>query len=82
MQVFIIYTDTDNKKHISDLCVSGSSQQIPIMNVLIPHIGETFIDRKNKVEYEVKDVIRTYWTDEEEYDIEVKLKRRETKKYR
>lgn len=82
MTVFIIYTDTDNKKPISDLCVSGSSQQISIMNVLIPHIGETFIDRKNKVEYEVKDVIRTYWTDEEEYDIEVKLKRRETRKYR
>jgi hypothetical protein len=48
-------------------------------NIFIPNIGETFIDRSVGIEYEVKDIVRTF--DGSEYGVQVQLKRREKRKY-
>ena len=74
---FIIYTD--GKHHISELCVHNIDLQKS--NILIPNIGETFIDRQNgsAVEYEVKDIVRTF--DGKEYGVQVQLRKRDVRKY-
>jgi hypothetical protein len=72
---FIIYTD--GSRYIEHLCLKN----IPLAksNIFIPNIGETFIDRIMNIEYEVKDIVRTF--DGNEYGVQVQLKRREKKKY-
>ena len=77
MTAFIIYTD--GKYNINELCVSNVD--LTKLNFLIPHIGETFIDKKRNVEYEVKDIIRTYHPSDE-YGIQVMLEKREKRKYK
>lgn len=74
---FIIYTD--GKHHISELCVQNIDLQKA--NILIPHIGETFIDKQNNstIEYEVKDIVRTF--DGKEYGVQVQLRKRDVRKY-
>ena len=76
MTAFIIYTD--GKHNISELCVNVMDIR---SNILIPCIGETFIDKKRDIEYEVKDIIRTY-NSSNEYGVQVMLKRREERKYK
>jgi hypothetical protein len=76
MTGFIIYTD--GKRNINQLCFSNID--FAKSNIIIPHIGETFIDKTRDVEYEVKDIVRTY-NSNDEYGIQVMLKRRETRKY-
>lgn len=66
------------KEHIDELCLS--IPDISKAAILVPNIGETFIDRKRNEEYEVEDVIRSI--DGDEYIIQVQLKKREHKKYR
>lgn len=66
------------KGYLDELCIN-----IPNLSdvaVFIPHIGETFIDRKRNEEYEVQDVIRSLYGNE--YVIQVQLKKRERKRYR
>ena len=77
MTGFIIYTD--GKNPISELCIQDVA--LNKVNILIPHIGETFINRQNgtSVEYEVKDIVRTF--DGKEYGVQVQLKQREINKY-
>ena len=48
---------------------------------MIPHIGETFIDKRNNIEYEVKDVIRSI-NEDWEYGIHIMLTQRTVKKYK
>ena len=77
MTACIIYTDGNNA--IRELCFGNID--LVKSNFLIPHIGETFIDRIRNVEYEVKDVVRSIHLNDE-YVIQVFLKKREIKKYK
>ena len=77
MTAYIIYTD--GKQNINELCVGNI--ELTKANVFIPHIGETFIDKNRNVEYEVKDIVRTY-NSNDEYGVHVILARREKRKYR
>lgn len=78
MTAFILYTD--GKHDIRKLCASNID--LIKSNIIIPHIGETFIDNTLNVEYEVKDIVRTYDSYDDEYGIQVMLKRRESRKYK
>jgi hypothetical protein len=73
----IMYT-TDKNGWIDDLCVNNV--ELNKTAILIPHIGETFIDKSRNVEYEVKDIIRFF--DGKEYCIQVRLHERERRKYK
>lgn len=77
MTAFIIYTD--GKNNIDELCVGNID--LVKSNILIPHIGETFIDKKRNVEYEIKDIVRSY-NSNDEYGVQVMLERKEKRKYR
>lgn len=77
MTAFIIYAD--GKHFINKLCLSDV--ELNKINIFIPHIGETFIDKINNIEYEVKDVIRTISVDDE-YGVQVVLKKRIETKYK
>lgn len=77
MTAFILYTDDSH--NIRELCASNID--LIKSNILIPHIGETFIDNIRGVEYEVKDIVRTYNINDE-YGIQVMLKRRGNRKYK
>lgn len=72
---FLIYTD--GTRYLEHLCLNN----IPLAksSIFIPNIGETFIDRSVGIEYEVKDIVRTF--DGSEYGVQVQLKRREKRKY-
>jgi hypothetical protein len=72
---FLIYTD--GTRYLEHLCLNN----IPLAksNIFIPNIGETFLDKVAGIEYEVKDVVRSF--DGAEYGVQVQLKRREKKKY-
>jgi hypothetical protein len=63
---------------IRELCIKNI--ELSKSNIFIPHIGETFIDKKRNVEYEVKDIVRTYHSDNE-YGVQVMLKKRANRKY-
>jgi hypothetical protein len=77
MTAFIIYkTDIG---WIDELCLSNV--ELNKINIFIPNIGETFIDKKRNVEYEVKDVIRSF-NSYNEYGVQVILKQREKRKYK
>lgn len=76
MTAFIIYTN--GKRDINELCVNIAD--LSSAHILIPHIGETFIDKIRGVEYEVKDIVRTLRYNE--YGVQVMLERREKRKYR
>lgn len=76
ISVFIIYkSETET---VSKLCIKNTD--IAQVSILVPHIGETFIDRNKNIEYEVKDVIRSIYNNE--YGIQVYLQRRDNKKYK
>jgi hypothetical protein len=77
MTAFILYTD--GKHDIDGLCIKNV--ELNKINIIIPHIGETFIDKVRNVEYEVKDVVRTY-NAYNEYGVQVMLERREKRKYK
>ena len=66
------------KGYIDDLCVN--IYNLSDAAVFVPSVGETFIDRKRNQEYEVEDVIRSFYGNE--YVIQVMLKTRERRKYR
>lgn len=76
MRVFILYTDGIN--YIRSLCLSNV--ELNKINVFIPNIGETFIDKVRNIEYEVKDIIRSI-DSHDEYGIQVLLKKRTERKY-
>lgn len=76
MTAYMIYKCGSN--YIDELCCT--SVDLTKLCVFIPHIGETFIDKKRGVEYEVADVIRIYEPNNE-YGIQVMLKQREKRKY-
>lgn len=73
---FLIYTD--GSRYLEHLCLSN----IPLnkSSILIPNIGETFLDKVAGIEYEVKDIVRSF--DGSEYGVQVQLKRREVNKYK
>ena len=74
-KVSIIYSS--EMGYLDELCLS--MPDISRASAITPHIGETFIDRKRKEEYEVKDIIRSF--NNGEYIIQVQLKKREHKRY-
>lgn len=76
MTVSIIYKHETG--YIDELCVGEIN--ITQASALIPHVGETFIDRIENIEYEVKDIVRTF--NGKEYLIQVCLRRREKNKYK
>lgn len=75
---YIIY-QTDTGHDIKQLCAQNID--FTKTNVMIPHIGETFIDKRNNIEYEVKDVIRSI-NEDWEYGIHIMLTQRTVKKYK
>lgn len=77
MSVFIIYTD--GNYYIETLCIK--KVELNKVNIFIPNIGETFIDKVRNIEYEVKDVIRSINT-QNEYGVQVLLKKRTERKYK
>ena len=77
MTVFIIYNCGDT--YINELCLNDVN--LHQASVFIPQIGETFIDKKRNVEYEVKDIIRSINL-ANEYGVQVLLQRRTEKKYK
>lgn len=77
MTAYIIYTD--GKQNISELCFGNID--LTKSNVFIPHIGETFIDKRRNAEYEIKDIVRSY-NSHDEYGVQVMLERREKRKYK
>lgn len=77
MQIFIIYTD--GNYYIETLCINKI--ELNKVNVFIPNIGETFIDKVRNIEYEVKDVIRSI-NAQNEYGVQVFLKKRTERKYK
>ena len=77
MTAYIIYTD--GKQNINELCVGNID--LTKANVFIPHVGETFIDKTRNVEYEVKDIVRSYNL-HDEYGVQVMLAKREKRKYK
>lgn len=77
MTAFVIYSCGNH--FINRLCLS--SVELNKVNIFIPHIGETFIDKINNTEYEVKDVVRTIDANNE-YGVQVVLKKRTETKYR
>ena len=83
--LYIIYIDGENNTTISNLCVKADfcDNNINAMAsrlFFIPNVGETILDKDTNIEYEVKDVLRTIGDDE--YGIQVRLKKRENKKYK
>lgn len=78
MTVYIIYKC--GRSYIKELCCK--SADLTQLNVFIPHIGETFLDMTNKVEYEVQDIIRSYNSDDNEYGIQIILNQRKINKYK
>ena len=73
----VIYKD-DKGNYIESLCMRDID--FTKTTFLVPHIGETFIDKVRNIEYEVKDIVRTF--DGEENCIQVRLHEREIRKYR
>ena len=74
---FILYS-VDDGNYIPELCLKDIN--LFKSNILIPNIGETFIDKTSNTEYEVKDIVRTF--DGKEYGVQVHLKHREKNKYK
>ena len=74
MDFYIMYI-LDGKP-FNDLCLNCG----PAYNMLVPHIGETFIDKTNSAEYEIVDVARMF-DGSNRYGIQVMCKRREKRKY-
>jgi len=77
MEVHIIYIEGNSPIH--ELCLN-SIIDVSKVDIIVPHIGETFLDKIRGVEYEVKDVVRSLEA-HREYGIQVMLKRREKAKY-
>lgn len=77
MKIYILYSEGNN--YIRQLCISEIDPTQA--DILIPHIGETFIDKVTDIEYEVKDVIRSIDA-MNEFGVQVLLKRREKRKYK
>lgn len=75
MMTFYIIHRCDNKP-LQELCFNCGSAY----SMIVPHIGETFIHMPTNTEYEVIDVIRIFRR-EDEYGIQVELKKREKRKY-
>ena len=75
MMNFYIIHRCDNVP-LEELCFTCGSAYA----MLIPRIGETFIHKPSNTEYEVVDVVRIFRRDNE-YGIQVELKKREKRKY-
>lgn len=77
-EFYIIHVDEDGAT-IENLCLLLGVNTLSTYSFFIPNIGETLIDRKTHIEYEVEDIARTI--EGNKYGVQVRLKKREKRKY-